>query len=112
MRAKSLAQTEYLARLARRHRLTAPPLNSPSARRASRRRRRAPAVEHADEPRIAKALKIRGIVPDFRAPNVIRLAPAPLYTTYRELWRTARALREIIDRGEHLRLVEGRNLVA
>jgi kynureninase len=57
-------------------------------------------------------LKARGIVPDFRAPNVIRLAPAPLYTTYQELWQTVETLREIIGSGEHLRLTAGRDLVA
>ena len=57
-------------------------------------------------------LKARGIVPDFRAPNVIRLAPVPLYTSYHELWQTVRALREIVDTGEHLRLAKGRELVA
>jgi kynureninase len=57
-------------------------------------------------------LRRRGIVPDFRAPNVIRRAPAPLYTTYDELWETVEALRDIIDSGEHLRLTAGRELVA
>jgi kynureninase len=57
-------------------------------------------------------LRRRGGVPDFRAPNVIRLAPAPLYTTYHELWETVEALREIIDSGEHLRRTAGRELVA
>ena len=57
-------------------------------------------------------MRRRGIIPDFRAPNVIRLAPAPLYTTYHELWRTVQALREIVDGGEHLHLAEGRDLVA
>ena len=57
-------------------------------------------------------LRARGVVPDFRAPNVIRLAPVPLYSTYHELWQTVQALREIIDTGAHLRLAEGRELVA
>ena len=43
---------------------------------------------------------------------MIRLAPVPLYSTYHELWQTAQALREIIDTGAHLRLAEGRELVA
>jgi kynureninase len=70
------------------------------------------AVEHAEAPRIARALKARGIVPDFRAPNVIRLAPVPLYTAFHELWRTVQALREIVDKGEHRQMAEGRELVA
>ncbi|MFN8591251.1 MAG: kynureninase [Thermomicrobiales bacterium] len=113
IRAKSLAQTEYLAQLIERSGLTAPPygfaIGSP---RQPERRGGHLAVEHAQADRVAKALKARGIVPDFRAPNVIRLAPTALYTTYRELWQTVQTLREIIDRGEHLHMAEGRNLVA
>jgi kynureninase len=113
LRAKSLAQTAYLAQLMEATGLTAPPyrfaIGSP---REPERRGGHLAVEHDDAARIAKALKARGIVPDFRAPNVIRLAPAPLYTTYHELWQTAQALREIVDRGEYLRVAEGRSLVA
>lgn len=113
VRAKSLAQTDYLARLLVDGGLTVSPYDfAIGTPREPERRGGHLAVEHADAPRITRALKARGIVPDFRAPNVIRLAPIPLYTTYHELWQTARALREIIDRGEHLRLAEGRELVA
>jgi kynureninase len=113
LRAKSLAQTEYLARLLEATGLTDAPygfaIGTPQqpARRGGHL-----AVEHEEAPRIARALKARGIVPDFRAPNIIRLAPAPLYTSYHELWQTARALREIVDRGEHLTMAAGRDLVA
>jgi len=57
-------------------------------------------------------LKGRGVIPDFRAPNVIRLAPTPLSTSYHELWRTVQVLKEIIDRDEHLQVAAGRDLVA
>jgi kynureninase len=113
LREKSLAQTAYLARLLEERGLTAPPygfaLGTPSE---PERRGGHLAVEHEEAPRIARALKARGVVPDFRAPNVIRLAPVPLYTSYHELWQTVRALKEIVDRGEHLRVAEGRDLVA
>jgi kynureninase len=113
VRAKSLAQTDYLARLLVDGGLTVPPYDfAIGTPREPERRGGHLAVEHADAPRIARALKAHGIIPDFRAPNVIRLAPIPLYTTYHELWQTAQALREIIDRGEHLLLAEGRELVA
>jgi kynureninase len=69
------------------------------------------AVEHPEAARIAQALKARGIVPDFRPPNVVRLAPAPLSTTFHELWRTVQALREIVARGEHLAHANERGLV-
>jgi len=113
LRTKSLAQTDYLASLLDASGLTAPPyafaIGTP---RQPERRGGHLAVEHDDAPRIARALKARGIIPDFRAPNVIRLAPAPLYTTYNDLWQTARALQEIVDSGEHLQLAGGRDLVA
>jgi kynureninase len=53
------------------------------------------AVEHAEGQRIVGALAERGIVTDFRPPNVVRIAPVALYNTFEELWRTAEALREV-----------------
>jgi kynureninase len=38
------------------------------------------------------ALKANGIVCDFREPNVIRVAPVPLYNTFHEVWSFARTL--------------------
>lgn len=113
LRAKSLAQTSYLAEVFRKTGLTEPPYNfaigSPAA---PERRGGHLAVEHEEAARIAKALKARGVIPDFRAPNVIRLAPAPLYTGYHELWQCVQALREIIDLGEQLQVPAGREIVA
>ena len=34
-----------------------------------------------------------GVVADFRAPDVLRVAPVPLYTSFMDVWRFARALR-------------------
>ncbi|MBV9580898.1 MAG: kynureninase [Chloroflexi bacterium] len=59
------------------------------------------AVEHAEALRISRALRVRGVVPDFRPPNVIRLAPVALYTTYTEIWETVQALREIVATGAY-----------
>ena len=42
-------------------------------------------------------LRRRNIVGDFRAPDVIRLSPAPLYNTFHEVWRVAGAMREIVS---------------
>jgi kynureninase len=113
LRAKSLAQTAYLARLLEDSGLTAPPYNFTIGTPAEAERRGGHlAVEHAEGPRIARGLKARGIIPDFRAPNVVRLAPVPLYTSYHELWQTVQALRAIIDGGEHLQGDAGRGLVA
>jgi kynureninase len=61
---------------------------------------------------ICKALKARGIVPDFRPPNLIRVAPAALATTYEDVWRLVAALREIMQTGEHERFGAVREAVA
>jgi len=47
---------------------------------------------------ICGALKDKGVVPDFRPPNMIRLAPVALYNTYHEVWRTIQLIKEIVDK--------------
>ena len=54
------------------------------------------AVEHPDGARISDLLKAHGIVTDFRSPNVIRVAPAPLYNSYHDVWVFVQALREVV----------------
>jgi kynureninase len=61
------------------------------------------ALEHAQACSIAAALHAAGVVPDFREPNVIRLAPIPLYTTYSEVWQTVQILRDLVQSGSQLR---------
>jgi adenylate kinase len=58
------------------------------------------ALEHAEALRISRALRQRGVVPDFRPPNVIRLAPVPLYTRYRDVGEVVLALKSIVESGE------------
>jgi len=38
-----------------------------------------------------------GFVGDFRPPDVVRIAPVPLYNTYHEVWRFARVLARHLD---------------
>lgn len=48
---------------------------------------------HADDPKgLQRALQGAGVVSDFRPPNVVRVAPVPLYNTFHELWRFGRML--------------------
>jgi kynureninase len=68
-------------------------------------------VEHRDAWRVAEALKARGVVPDFRNPNVIRLAPIPLYTSYLEVWNVVQHLKGVIDNGEHESFTQERSTV-
>ena len=44
------------------------------------------------------ALTQEGIMVDWREPNVIRLAPVPLYNTFEEVWRFADTLQQILKR--------------
>jgi kynureninase len=41
---------------------------------------------------LLEALETRGVLCDFRPPDVLRLAPVPLYNTYHEIWRFGRIL--------------------
>lgn len=70
------------------------------------------ALEHPAAVRITRALKARGIIPDFRPPNVIRLAPVPLYTRYRDVGEVVLALKSIVESGEHLQFPDERAAVA
>jgi kynureninase len=49
-------------------------------------------VRLADATRRLSALEALGVVADFREPDIIRLAPVPLYNTFHDAWRAARAL--------------------
>lgn len=50
---------------------------------------------------IHQALKARGIIPDFRPPGIIRLAPIPLYNTFHDIWNAVHAIKQIIDTHEY-----------
>lgn len=46
---------------------------------------------------IQRRLAAAGAIVDDRPPDVIRFATAPLYTTYHEVWRFSRLLREVLE---------------
>ncbi len=50
------------------------------------------AHEHPKE--LHQKLEAAGVKADFREPNVIRAAPAPLYNTFHDVWRFAKILSE------------------
>lgn len=53
------------------------------------------ALEHDEAYRICLALKERNVVPDFREPNVIRLAPVALYVSFEDVYKLVNILEEI-----------------
>lgn len=102
IREKSLRLTSYLIELVD-HLLSRPPYNfyirTPKE---SGRRGGHVAIGHASEAwRVCEALKSRGFIPDFRPPDIIRIAPVALYNSFTELWDLTNALREIIDGREY-----------
>ncbi len=68
-------------------------------------------VVHGDAWRVNEALKARGVVPDFRPPNIIRLAPVPLYVSYHDVWNVAHHLKAVIDNGEHENFSKEKSIV-
>ncbi|HZK48895.1 MAG TPA: kynureninase [Thermoleophilia bacterium] len=110
LRARSLALTEYLMELVDTlpedlgYRIGTP--REPSRRGGH------VAVEHPDAWRVCQALLARGVVPDFRPPDVVRLAPVALYTTYHEVWRAVRHLAAVVQEGDLEHFSAKRGLVS
>jgi len=53
------------------------------------------ALEHEEAYRICLALKDRNVIPDFREPNVIRLAPVALYVSFEDIHKVIDIIEEI-----------------
>lgn len=49
-------------------------------------------LAHENPKELFKELQAAGVKCDFREPNVIRVAPTPLYNTFHEVWRFAKIL--------------------
>lgn len=69
-------------------------------------------IEHPDAARICKALKADGVIPDFRKPNGIRLAPVALYNTFTDVWETIRILKTIMDEERFKHYENERGIIA
>lgn len=67
-------------------------------------------LTHSDAMAINLALHERGIIPDVRPPDGLRIGPAPLYTTLDDIDRLVDALAGILAGGEHQRH-RGRDVV-
>ena len=102
IRNKSLTMTSYLISLLDEH-LAEPPYDFRigTPRQAKRRGGHVAVERHSRADKICEALITRGVVPDFRPPNVIRICPSPLYGTFHEVWQTTQHLKAIVDGNEH-----------
>jgi len=94
VREKSLALTSYLVHLVD-ERLSDVGC-SVGTPRADDRRGGHVAVEHPEAYRLSQALRDRGVVVDYRPPDVVRVCPAPLYTGFEDVRKVVEILREII----------------
>ena len=49
---------------------------------------------------VMQALIARGVIGDFRSPDLMRFGFAPLYNSFEEVWSAAEALGQILESGE------------
>jgi kynureninase len=89
LRAKSIALTGYLATLLAGLGVEVITQTEAAGRGAQL------SIRFDDAEAVLAGLAARGIVADFRAPNIIRVAPIPLYNTFHEVWRFARILGKV-----------------
>lgn len=54
------------------------------------------ALTHPDAWRVCQALKANGVIPDYRPPDIIRLAPSPFYTSFAEIATVMNILDQIL----------------
>ncbi|WP_272976175.1 kynureninase [Deinococcus geothermalis] len=106
VRARSLELTLHLMALVDAH---LPELRIVTPREPARRGGHV-ALVHREAQALSLALRARSITPDFRSPDILRLAPVALYNTEAEIEATVGVLRELLDTGAH-RAVEAGGLV-
>jgi len=97
LREKSLALTDFLIALVD-DRLSAVSVGTPRDHAA---RGGHVALEHPDAERLSEALRDRGVVVDFRPPNVVRVCPAAPYTAFADVLDVVDELEAILDSGVH-----------
>jgi kynureninase len=110
IRAKSLKLTNYLMELLK-HELAG---HGFKTRNPIEDKRRGGHIylEHPEAARICKALKAEGVIPDFRSPNGIRLAPVALYNTFEDVWKMVQILKDIMEEEKYKKFENKRGVVA
>lgn len=69
-------------------------------------------IEHPEAARICKALKVEGVIPDFRMPRGIRLSPVALYNTFEEVWQAIHILKIIMEEKRYEQYDNERGVIA
>lgn len=109
IRAKSVAQTAFLIEYAE-ARLTSFGVRVVTPRDFHRRGGHV-TLSHPEAAKLSRALRREGVVPDFRPPDMLRFAPAPLYTSFAECKAAIDALAAILAAQSHLTLTDADDLV-
>jgi kynureninase len=102
LRAKSMRLTEYLIELS--DEWLAPQGFTVASTRDADRRGGHVVLAHDDAIRISQAAVLAGVVGDARPPNLLRLAPVPLTTSFADVWDAMTRLRDLVASGAHLAL--------
>ena len=92
LRARSVALTAYLERLLDDLPVEVLTPRDPAARGAQL------SLRFPDAGAMLATLAHNGVIADERSPDIIRVAPVPLYNTYHDAWRLADALRRTLLR--------------
>ena len=92
LRERSVRLTDYLETLLRADGVEILTPADPKARGAQL------SLRFPNAPAVLEELNRHGVIADFRAPDIIRLAPIPLYTSFHDLWRIGEILRDLNDR--------------
>ena len=90
LRRRSVALTGYLERLVLAIGVELMTPSDPAARGAQL------SLRFADPEAVLAGLAAHGVIADIRAPDIVRLAPMPLYNTYDEAWRAAGILARVV----------------
>ncbi|HEY5550621.1 MAG TPA: kynureninase [Opitutaceae bacterium] len=91
LRAKSIAQTSLIIEIADTLGIGVATPRDPAARGGH------VALTHSEAWRVCQALKVSGVVPDYRPPDIIRIAPSPFFTSFAEIVAAMRVLELVLN---------------
>ncbi len=89
LRERSVRLTGYLERLLRDTGVEVLTPADPNARGAQL------SLRFANAPAVLESLYRRGVIADFRAPDIIRVSPTALHNSFQDLWLLGEALRDL-----------------